>query len=244
MKDLEILKAFEELADERSAHGKRHEHTLCIALFTLAVVSGCRGLNAMGDWMKAKQEDLLELFEPTTGKLPSYSTLRRVMLVVEYAAYAACLGRFFGVNPKTGDMIASDGKVARGSYEVGAQDGQACSHPAIQLVTSYLVDQQFILEPIAVESKSNEITALPEVVKRLAADGIKGVIFAFDALNTQKNSVKPSLRARITILRRSKRTIRPSEPRLRKRFSPLSPSSRIMNPGRLMGVSRRAPLAC
>ena len=199
MKDLEILKIFEGLADERSAHGKRHEHTLCTALFTLAVVSGCGGLNAMGDWLKAHREELLQLFEPVKGKLPSYSTLRRVMQKLDYGAYATCLGRFFGVQAKAGQMIACDGKVARGSYEVGAQDGQAPSHPAIQMVTSYLVEQQFILEAIAVESKSNEITALPEVVKRLAAEGVKGVIFAFDALNTQKNSVKPLLRARITI---------------------------------------------
>jgi hypothetical protein len=192
MKELAILQAFEDLGDTRSKHGRRHEQVLCIAVFTLAVCAGSRGLNAMGDWINSYQSDLLKLFEPSKERLPSYSTLKRVMERIDYQAYSKCLASFFEVSPQPGEMIAMDGKVLRGSYEVGAVDGVAPSHPAIQLVTSYLVERQLILEPIAVDCKSNEITALPEVVKRLAADGVKGVVFAFDALNTQKNSVHKS----------------------------------------------------
>jgi hypothetical protein len=198
MKELAILKAFESLVDHRSKHGQRHGHVLCIAVFTLAVSAGCRGINAMGDWVKAYQKDLLELFEPDQGRLPSYSTLRRVLERIDYQAYAACLGSFFEVTPQAGEMVAMDGKVLRGSYEVGAVDGVAPPHSAIQLVTSYLVERQLILEPVAVDCKSNEITAMPEVVKRLASQGVKGVVFAFDALNTQKNSVNKLSPVKIT----------------------------------------------
>jgi hypothetical protein len=207
MKELAILKVFEGLSDPRSSHGKQHEQTLCIAVFTLAVIAGCRGLNAMGDWRKACHRDLVELFEPPKGKIPSYSTLRRVMKDLDYKVYAERLAKFFGVVPKSGEMVAMDGKVLRGSYEVGAVDGVAPTHQAIQLVTSYLVEQELILEPIAVNSKSNEITALPEVVKRLAQQGAQGVVFAFDALNTQKNSVHKSLRAKTTTWPPSSTTI-------------------------------------
>ena len=198
MKELEILNAFAGLADPRGSNGKQHEQTLCIAIFTLAVVAGCRGINAMGDWVKAYHDDLVALFKPQKDRLPSYSTLRRVMIGIDYQAYGACLASFFDVTPQVGETVAMDGKVLRGSYEVGASDGRATSHPAIQLVTSYIVERGLILESIAVDCKSNEITALPLVVKRLAEQGIQGVVFAFDALNTQKNSVAKSSRVRTT----------------------------------------------
>lgn len=198
MKELEILSAFSGLADPRGNNGKQHEQTLCIAIFTLAVFAGCRGINAMGDWVKGYRDDLATLFEPRKDRLPSYSTLRRVMLGIDYQAYGACLSSFFEVNPQAGETVAMDGKVLRGSYEVGAVDGTAPSHPAIQLVTSYIVERGLILESIAVDCKSNEITALPLVVKRLAEQGVKGVVFAFDALNTQKNCVVKSSRVKTT----------------------------------------------
>ena len=199
MKELEILSAFSGLADPRGNNGKQHEQTLCIAIFTLAVVAGCRGLNAMGDWVKGYHDDLVALFEPRKDRLPSYSTLRRVMLGVDYQAYGACLASFFDVTPRPGEMVAMDGKVLRGSYEVGAKDGRAPSHRAIQLVTSYIVERGLVLESVEVDCKSNEIKALPVIVKRLAEQGVKGVVFAFDALNTQKNSVVKSSRAKTTI---------------------------------------------
>jgi predicted transposase YbfD/YdcC len=52
------------------------------------------------------------------------------------------------------------------------------------LVSAYIVERGLILPPYEVESKTNEIKAMPEFIKRLA---LKGVVFAFDAINTQKN---------------------------------------------------------
>jgi len=51
-------------------------------------------------------------------------------------------------------------------------------------VSAYLVERGLILEPYEVESKTNEIKALPEFIKQLA---LKGVVIAFDAISTQKN---------------------------------------------------------
>jgi hypothetical protein len=82
-------------------------------------------------------------------------------------------------------MIAIDGKVLRGSYETLSDDSRVDSHPAIMLVTAYIVERGLILEPYEVESKTNEITALPAFIQQLA---LQGVVFAFDAISTQKNS--------------------------------------------------------
>ena len=98
---------------------------------------------------------------------------------------SACLAKFFGIQPQTGETIAMDGKVLRGSYECPSDDPTIDSHPAIMLVTAYIVERGLILDPYPVSSKTNEITALPAIIKQMA---LKGVVFAFDAISTQKNS--------------------------------------------------------
>ncbi len=142
------------------------------------------GFLAIGDWLKAYHDELVTLSQPTKGRLPSYSTIRRTLLRIEYEQYSGCLSRFFGIQPLAGETIATDGKVLRGSYEANSDDPAVDSHPAIMLVTAYIVERGLILEPYEVKSKTNEITALPAFIKQIA---LKGVVFAFDAISTQKN---------------------------------------------------------
>lgn len=183
MPTLAIVEAFADLPDPRRGAGQRHNQALCLALFTLAVTAGCRGFIAMGDWLKAYHAQLVELFAPAQARLPSYSTIRRVLLNVDYQQYSACLARFFQVEPRLGEMVAVDGKTLRGSYQLERDNSTSEPHPAIQLVTVYLVERGLILEPVEVERKSNEIKVFPELIATLAH---QGVVFAFDAINTQK----------------------------------------------------------
>ena len=57
--------------------------------------------------------------------------------------------------------------------------------------TAYLVERELILKPEEVENKSNEITAVPKLIETLA---VKGVVFTFDAINTQKADATPRRR--------------------------------------------------
>lgn len=181
---IEILSAFAEIPDRRRAGGKRHQIALCLALFTLAITAGNRGFLAIGDWLKNYQTELIELFDPPKRRLPSYSTLRRVLLTIDYQQYSAALANFFEIEPLPGETLAVDGKVLRGSYQLETDNADSPPHPAIMLVSAYLVERGLILAPYQVASKTNEITALPEFIKQLA---LNGVVFAFDAMSTQKN---------------------------------------------------------
>ena len=185
MPQLAIVEAFADLCDTRRTAGQRHQQDLCLALFTLAVAAGNRGFLAIGDWLRAYHDELVALFAPPKDRLPSYSTIRRVLLRVDYREYSACLSRFFGIQPLPGETIATDGKVLRGSYEAISDDPRVDSHPAIMLVSAYIVERGLILEPYEVNAKTNEITALPAFIEQMA---LKGVIFVFDAISTQKNS--------------------------------------------------------
>jgi hypothetical protein len=180
----EIVVAFAEIADQRSNLGKRHQIALCLALFTLAIAAGNQGFLAIGDWLKSYQSELIELFKPAKQRLPSYSTIRRVLLTLDYCVYSAALARFFNIEPLPGETLAMDGKQLRGSYQLEVNNPDSPPHPAILLVSAYLVERGLILEPYEVDSKTNEIKALPEFIKQLA---LNGVVFAFDAISTQKN---------------------------------------------------------
>lgn len=64
-------------------------------------------------------------------------------------------------------MIVVDGKLLRGSYQFEDDNPNSDSHPAIQLVSVYLVERGLILEPYEVDRKSNEITTLTKVMDAL-----------------------------------------------------------------------------
>ncbi|MBE9165972.1 ISAs1 family transposase [Tychonema sp. LEGE 06208] len=196
MSSLAIVAAFSGLPDARRGAGRRHDQALCIALFTLAISAGCRGFLSISDWLKGYRRELLELFSPAKSRLPSYSTIRRVLLNIDYEAYSHCLADFFVIEPLAGETIAMDGKVLRGSYNLDTPASTTESHPAIQLVTVYVVERGLILPIQPVDCKSNEIKALPPVLKALAE---RGVVFAFDALNTQKKLVSKSSLQKIII---------------------------------------------
>ena len=183
-KQPEIVVAFSEIADLRSNLGKRHQIALCLALFTLAIAAGNQGFLAIGDWLDSYRSDLIELLKPAKQRMPSYRTISRVLLRLDYPAYSAALARFFEAEPLPGETLAMDGKQLRGSYQLEVNNPDSPPHPAILLVSAYLVERGLILEPYQVDSKTNEIKALPEFIEQLA---LNGVVFAFDAISTQKN---------------------------------------------------------
>lgn len=186
MSQLAILEAFTELQDPRRRAGQRHNLALCLALFTLAIAAGNKGFLAIGDWIASYREQLIDLFKPPKNRLPSYSTIRRSLLHVDYEEYSACLAHFFGIQPVAGETIGLDGKCLRGSYQLEDDNPYSQPHPAIMLVSAYIVERGLILKPIEVDAKTNEIKAIPELIEKLA---LKGVVFAFDAINTQKKLV-------------------------------------------------------
>lgn len=181
MPEIAILEVFAGLPDCRRKQGRRHSIPLCLALFTLAVVAGNQGFLAIGDWLKSYKQQLKALF--CVERIPSYSTIRRTILSLDYEEYSARLARFFEIEPIEGETLALDGKVLKGSFLVENDNLHCEPHQAITLVTAYLVERGLILQPQEVDDKSNEIKAIPEVIKALAQ---KGVVFAFDSLNTQK----------------------------------------------------------
>ncbi len=113
--------------------------------------------------LQAPQEQLIDLFKPPKNRLPSYSTLRRALLHINYEQYSACLAKFFNVHVTSGETVGVDGKVLKSSYLLEDDNPNSDSHPAIMLVSAYIVERGLILEPFEVNAKTNEIKAIPEL---------------------------------------------------------------------------------
>ena len=158
MPEIAILEVFADLRDRRRKQGKRHSIPLCLALFTLAVAAGNQGFLAIADWLKSYKQQLKELF--CVDRIPSYSTIRRVLLSIDYKEYSCRLARFFEIELIAGETLALDGKALRGSFMVENDNLHCEPHKAMTLVTAHLVERGLILEPQEVENKSKEINLL------------------------------------------------------------------------------------
>jgi hypothetical protein len=139
------------MPDHRRKQGTRHSLQLCLALFTLAVTAGNQGFLALGDWLKSYSEELKELFE--VRRIPSYSTIRRALLNLDYEEYSARLASFFEIKPLAGETLALDGKVLKGSYLLSPDNPDCEPHKAITLVKAYLVERGLILRPREFDEK-------------------------------------------------------------------------------------------
>ncbi len=104
MAEIALVEVFTGLPDRRRKQGQRHSLQLCLALFTLAVAAGNQGFLALGDWLKSYKQQLKELF--CVERIPSYSTVRRALLSLDYKEYSGRLAQFFEIEPISGETLA------------------------------------------------------------------------------------------------------------------------------------------
>ncbi|WP_424100566.1 transposase family protein [Moorena producens] len=80
------------------------------------MAAGNRGLRAIGDWLNSYREELIELFNPPKRRIPSYSTIRRVLLTLDYQQYSVALARFFGIEPKARGNLSCRWALSYGAH--------------------------------------------------------------------------------------------------------------------------------
>jgi predicted transposase YbfD/YdcC len=166
-----------EAADPR-ADNARHFLTDILVIAILAVMCGCDDFPGIVEYALDEQ-DWLKTFLPLPHGIPSLSTFKRVFAVLRPSVLQGVMRRWSGelAGSLAGKQINLDGKVLRRSFDHGwKKDG-------LDIVTAWCVEENLVLAQSAVNEKSNEITAVPEVLGML---DIKGAIISVDALNTQK----------------------------------------------------------
>ena len=172
-----VRKHFADLSDPRVSRTRRY--TLCdlLLIALCAVVCGADGFVAIQEWGQAKADWLCERFG--VEAIPSHDTFGRVFALLDPYAFAACFAAWTAdLHEKTkGEVIALDGKTVRSSMD--AASGKAALH----LVSAWATGSGLSLAQRAVDGKSNEITALPELLGLL---DLEGCIVTADAMGCQK----------------------------------------------------------
>ena len=175
---LSITHHFANLTDPRLARRRRHHLLDVVAIALCGVICGCKSWEEVALYAEHKA-DWLSTFLELPGGTPSKDTFRRLFARLKPAAFQACfrnwtqaLAARLGVK-----QVAIDGKALRGSHDRGL--GKAGLH----LVSAWATANHLTLGQVAVEGKSNEITAIPKLLELL---DLAGALVTIDALGCQK----------------------------------------------------------
>lgn len=172
------MACFAELRDPRVA-GRTSHRLLDIMFLTLcATICGMDDEEAIAEWGRARQ-DWLRQFVPLENGIPSHDTIGRVLAALNPTTFQACFLRWMATlcPSLAGQIVALDGKTARGSRNARA------AAPAIHMVSAFVCRHGLTLGQVKTDDKSNEITALPELIDAL---DLKGATVTLDAMGCQK----------------------------------------------------------
>jgi predicted transposase YbfD/YdcC len=180
----EIVVHFQELEDPRSTVNRRHPLVSVLVIALLAVLAGAGGPTAIARWAALKEEFLLQVLDLPNG-VPRKDVFRRVLMVLKPAAFQACFAGWLQslrieAVAETGveqPVLAVDGKTARRSHDRTQGLG------ALHSVSVWASEYGLSLGQVACAEKSNEITAIPELLRLVDT---KGAIITIDAMGTQK----------------------------------------------------------
>jgi predicted transposase YbfD/YdcC len=177
-----IVDHFKDLEDKRVERTKRHKLIDIVTIAICAVICGVDSWVLMEAYGKKKEKWLKQFLELPNG-IPSHDTFARVFARIDPHQFQNCfLSWIKSINKITeGEVIAIDGKTLRHSYDKGKDKG------AIHMVSAWATSNKLVLGQCKVEEKSNEITAIPELIKVL---DIAGCLVTIDAMGCQKEIVK------------------------------------------------------
>jgi predicted transposase YbfD/YdcC len=179
----EVVQHFKALEDPRSSVNLRHPLASVIVIAIMAVLAGANGPTAIAKWAKMKSEILLKLLDLPQG-IPRKDVFRRVLITLKPDAFQACFTMWLtalraaaaeatGVERPT---LAVDGKTLRRSHDRRRNLG------ALHSVSVWASEFGLTLAQVATAAKSNEITAIPQLLSLI---DIQGAIVTIDAMGTQ-----------------------------------------------------------
>jgi hypothetical protein len=173
---LSIEEAFGDLRDPRS-RTPAYELTEMLMMALCAILSGADSWVAIQVWGEAKV-DWLRRHIPLAYGMPSHDTFGRVFAALNPRQFETCFVRWMRhLCPALADqVVAIDGKTVRGS--------RRCERRAIHLVSAYGSGLGMVLGQVRTAEKSNEITAIPELLDALL---LKGAIVTIDAMGCQRH---------------------------------------------------------
>jgi predicted transposase YbfD/YdcC len=199
-----ITQYFETLPDPRAAKNQKHRLTDLIVMSVGGVICGCEGPTAIHRWATHRKDWLTQNLALPNG-IPSRDCIRRLLLTLQPQAFQTCFQNWIAdlLTSKTttksktesktqskteaesptpkNRLIAIDGKSCRGSANAAQNLGP------LHLVSAWASEEGIALGQVAIDEKSNEITAIPELLKNIQ---LLDSIITIDAIGCQKSIIK------------------------------------------------------
>lgn len=172
-----IVEHFALLEDPRMEGKCQHK------LLDMVVIALSGVICTADDWVTIAQfgrakEDWFRTFLELPYGIPSHDTFSRVFARIDPQAFSDCFQRWMSaVSERLSGIVAVDGKTLRGSYD------QDDPRSAIHLISAWSVANGVVLGQLKTEQKSNEITAIPELLKLLS---LEGCLVTIDAMGCQR----------------------------------------------------------
>jgi predicted transposase YbfD/YdcC len=173
----QIASSFAELQDPRQLMNQAHLFIDILVISICAIVCGADDWEAVADYAEAKEEWLATFLALPSG-VPAHDTFWRVFRHLDAEQFQRCFLHWMSsmVELKRGQVIALDGKQVRRSHDKSA------GHAPIHMLSAWATENQLVLGQLRVNEKTNEITALPELLEAL---DVSGCIITIDAMGCQ-----------------------------------------------------------
>jgi hypothetical protein len=179
-----LLNYFEELSDYRRGAGQRHSQELSLIIIVMSLMSGYIGIRAMGDFVERNRDDLIKFLKPKKPRVPSYSTLRRILLHLDFKELKQVFTQWSSqyVEIAEYEYLALDGKGIKSTVK----DYNSEMQDFISLVSVFSQKRKQVLNQQFFHSKkASEIPIVQELLQEL---DLEGKTVTLDALHCQKNS--------------------------------------------------------
>jgi predicted transposase YbfD/YdcC len=181
-----LLDYLKEIPDCRGQNGRRHPLWLILLIIIMGMMSGYWGYRQLGRFVERHRLALIQILKIQGARVPSYSTIRRVMMNLDYVE----LEKIFNLWSQQSCQISSaewlsvDGKSLRNTvsnYETAEQSFLSC-------VSAFSQEKGLVLGVKYMSNKEeSEISVVRQLLEVL---DLTGVIFTFDALHCQKKTVE------------------------------------------------------
>jgi predicted transposase YbfD/YdcC len=176
---------FESLSDPRHTRNRKHHLVDIMVIAVAAIVCGCDGPTAMHRWAASRKDWLAQYLLLPNG-IPSRDCIRRLLLALKPQAFQRCflewISSALAPQPNEGSrLVAIDGKTCRRSHDAKKELG------ALHIVSAWASEEGVALGQVATDDKSNEITAIPQLLDQIH---LPDALITIDAMGCQKDIVE------------------------------------------------------
>ena len=175
----QLMEAFSQIDDPRCAYKVEHNLLEILVMAICGVIANAESWEDIALYAQSK-EAWLRSFLTLNNGIPSHDTFRRVFMLIDPKQFEQCfcqwIGQWLGSTDQPG-CIAIDGKTVRHSFDRKREQSP------LHVVSAWACEHRLVLGQVAVDSKSNEITAIPDLLVGLA---LAGSLVTIDAAGCQK----------------------------------------------------------